>query len=133
MSHSNSHRNEKIQLGDTENDWNSLYAKLDKKRLVSGESLLYSSHGEENVSHTKVLLTLPKEERNALIRWETYGSMIETSFKTKKENIAINLSNATHLSVMGVRTIKTKFMRLQSILQKYQQQELTTLVGDLNP
>ena len=62
-------------------------------RLNTGEMILYSGHEEEDAHHTEgVAFMLSHEAQNALINWEAAGPrIICASFKTKKENIKLNI------------------------------------------
>ena len=62
-------------------------------RLNTGEIILYSGLEEEDAHHTEgVEFMLSPEAQNALINWEVAGPrIIYASFKTKKENIKLNI------------------------------------------
>ena len=62
-------------------------------RLNTGEIILYSGHKEEDAHHTEgVAFMLSHEAQHALISWEAAGPrIIYASFKTKKENIKLNI------------------------------------------
>ncbi|VDP18902.1 unnamed protein product [Schistosoma margrebowiei] len=64
-----------------------------QKTLESGEMMLYSDHEEENASHIQeVGVMLYKQPRKTHIEWEQHGSrLIKVSFKTKKEEITMNV------------------------------------------
>ena len=76
-------------LGLCETRW----AQSGQVRLNTGEMILYSGHEEEDAHHTEgVALMLSHEAQNALIKWEAAGPrIIYASFKTKKENIKLNI------------------------------------------
>ncbi|VDP61346.1 unnamed protein product [Schistosoma curassoni] len=76
-------------LGISETHW----MQVGQQRLASGDLRLYSSHEEENASHTQGVALMPsKQVRNALIGWEFYGPrIIKASFKKKKESISMNV------------------------------------------
>ncbi|VDP39360.1 unnamed protein product [Schistosoma margrebowiei] len=76
-------------LGISETHW----TQAGQQRLNREEMLPYSVHKEENAPHTQgVALMLSKVARNALIGWESHGSIIiKASFKTKKEGIKMNI------------------------------------------
>ncbi|VDP67071.1 unnamed protein product [Schistosoma curassoni] len=76
-------------LGISETHW----IQVGKKRLASGELLLYSGHDEEDAPHTQgVLLMLSKQAQNALIGWESHGPrIIKASFKTRNEGMSMNI------------------------------------------
>merc|ERR1712237_299308 len=76
-------------LGLAETRWN----QTGKKRLSTGELLVYSGHPDENARHEEgVALMLSKKAEKALIAWEGHGSRIITaSFTTKSRNINVNV------------------------------------------
>ncbi|VDP00199.1 unnamed protein product [Schistosoma curassoni] len=58
-------------LGISETNW----IQAGRKRLDTGEVLLYSCHEEENAPHTQgVVPMLSKEIRSALIEWGSHES-----------------------------------------------------------
>ncbi|VDO72568.1 unnamed protein product [Schistosoma mattheei] len=69
------------------------WTQVGQQSLASGELLLYSGHEEENAPYTEeVALMLSKQAQNALIGWGSYGPrIIKSSFKTKKEDITMNV------------------------------------------
>ena len=75
-----------VLLGISEAGW----TQAGKKRLMSGEMLLYSGH--EEAPHTEgVALMLSQSAQRALIGWEAHGPrVITTTFRTK-ENICTNV------------------------------------------
>ena len=60
-----------------------------KRRLATGEVILYSGHEEEDAAHTEgVALMLGKEAQKALLGWEARGQRLMTaSFKTSQKKI----------------------------------------------
>ncbi|VDP65680.1 unnamed protein product [Schistosoma mattheei] len=96
--------------------------------------LLYSGHEEENAPHIQgVALILPKVARNALVGWESHGSGIKASFKTKKEGITMNIIQCYAPTNDTNDDIKDQFYeQLESIIEKCSRKDLTILMGDLN-
>ncbi|VDP21245.1 unnamed protein product [Schistosoma margrebowiei] len=97
--------------------------------------LLCSGHEENNAPHTQgVALMLSKVARNALVGWESHGSrIIKASFKTKKEEILMNIIQCYAPTNDSNDDIKDQFYeRLQSIIGKCRRNDLTILMGDLN-
>ncbi|KAH9581355.1 hypothetical protein MS3_00000590 [Schistosoma haematobium] len=76
-------------IGFSETHW----IQTGRKRIDSREMMLYSGHEEGNAPHTQgIALILFKESCEALKGWESHGSMvIKASFKTKKEQITMNI------------------------------------------
>ncbi|VDO64053.1 unnamed protein product [Schistosoma curassoni] len=76
-------------LGISETHW----MQVGQQRLASGELRLYSSYEEENAPHTQGIALMPsKQAQNTLIGRESHGPrIIKASFKTKKENIKMNV------------------------------------------
>ena len=75
-------------LGLCETRW----TKSDQTMLNTGDTVLYSGHGEENAPHIEgVALMLSHQAYNALIDWEAIGpSMMHAFFKTRMEKITYN-------------------------------------------
>ncbi|VDP45388.1 unnamed protein product [Schistosoma curassoni] len=97
--------------------------------------LLYSDHEEENTPHTQgVALMLSKVARNALVGWESHGSrIIKASFKTKKDEITMNIIQWYAPTDDSNDEIKDQFYeRLQSIIEECLRNDLIILMGDLN-
>ncbi|VDO92622.1 unnamed protein product [Schistosoma margrebowiei] len=97
--------------------------------------LLYSGHEEEDAPHTQgVALMLSKVARNALVGCESHGSrIIKASFKTKKEDILMNIIQCYAPINDSNDDIKCQFYeRLQSVIEKCPRKDLTILMGDLN-
>ncbi|VDP46545.1 unnamed protein product [Schistosoma margrebowiei] len=108
---------------------------FEQQRLTSGELLLYSGHGEENVPHTQgVALMLSKQAQNALMGWESHEPrIIKASFKIKKEGISLNIIQCYASTNDYNEDAKGQFYnRLQSNVEKCQTKDLTSLMGDVN-
>ncbi|VDP33074.1 unnamed protein product [Schistosoma margrebowiei] len=83
--------------------------------------LLNSGHEEANAPHTQgVALMLFKVTRTALVGWESHGSrIIKTSFKTKKDGVAMNIVQCYAPMNDSNDDIKGQFQeRMQSIIEK---------------
>jgi hypothetical protein len=75
-----------VLLGISEAGW----TQAGKKRLMSGEMLLYSGH--EEAPHTEgVALMLSQSAQRALIGWEAHGPRVITATFRTKENICMNV------------------------------------------
>ncbi|VDO87768.1 unnamed protein product [Schistosoma margrebowiei] len=114
-------------LGISETYW----TKAGRKRLNTGEMLLYSSHEEENAPHTQgVTLMLSKVARNALVGWKFHGPrIIKASFKTEKEEITRNVKKCYAPTNDSNDDIKDRFYeRLQSIIEQCPRKDLTILM-----
>ncbi|VDP63578.1 unnamed protein product [Schistosoma mattheei] len=112
------------------------WTQAEQQRLGIEEVLLYSDHEEENSSHTqRVALMLSKEARSAFIEWEFHGSrIVKVSFKTKKEEITMNIIQCDAPINDSNDDDKDQFYDgLQSIIVKCPRQNLTILKVDLNP
>lgn len=106
-----------------------------QKRLMSGEMLLYSGHEEDDASHTEgVALMLSRSAQRALIGWEAHGPRIITaSFRTKKQKIKMNVIQCYAPTKDSGEEVKDEFYdRLQNILGKYSEKDVTILMGDFN-
>ena len=104
-------------------------------RLNTREMILYSGHEEEDAHHTEgVAFMLSHEAQNALISWEAAGpgSSI-ASYKTKKENIKLNIIQCyapTHDK--DEETKEDFYNKLQTLCDKLKEKDMTILMGDLN-
>ncbi|VDP54984.1 unnamed protein product [Schistosoma curassoni] len=97
--------------------------------------LLYCSHKQENALQAQgVALMLSREARKALVGWESHVSKImKASFKTKKEEITMNIIQCYPLTDDSNDDDKDRFyQRLKSIIAKCLRKNLTILLGDLN-
>ncbi|VDP28211.1 unnamed protein product [Schistosoma margrebowiei] len=131
---SNRNGNEEIQLGClgiSKTTW----TQAGQQRLDTGEMLLYSGHEEENAPHTQgVALMLSKEARNAFVGRGSHGSrIIKASFKTKKEEITMNVIQCYTPTNDSNDDIKDQFYeRLQSIIERCPRKAFTILMRGLN-
>ena len=98
-------------------------------RLNTGEMILYSGHEEEDAHHTEgVAFMLSHEAQNALISWEAAGPrIIYASFKTKKENIKLNI-----IQCYALETNEDFYNKLQTLCDKLKEKDMTIFMGDLN-
>ncbi|VDO62129.1 unnamed protein product [Schistosoma margrebowiei] len=115
----------------SENHW----TQAGQQRLDTGEMLLYSGHEEENDPHTQgVALMLSNVARNTLVGWEPHGSrIIKASFKTKKEEITMNIIQCYAPINDRNDDIKDQlYEQLQSIIAKCPRNDLTILMKELN-
>jgi exonuclease III len=114
-------------LGICESQWTG----SGKKRLVSGETLLFSGHEEEDAPHTQgVALMLSKTAERALIGWKAHGLRImAASFKTKKRRLNLNIIQVYAPTNKSDEADKEDFY---NIVEKYQSRDLNIVMGDLN-
>ena len=104
-------------------------------RLNTGEMILYSGHEEEDAHHTEgVALMLSHEVQNALINWEAAGPrIIYASFKTKKENIKLNIIQCyAPTNDKDEETKEDFYNKRQTLCDKLKEKDMTILMGDLN-
>ena len=101
----------------------------------TGEMILYSGHEEEDAHHTEgVAFMLSHEAQNALISWEAAGPrIIYASFKTKKENIKLNIIQCyAPTNDKDEETREDVYNKLQTLCDKLKENDMTILMGDLN-
>lgn len=109
---------------------------LDKKHYISRELLLHCGHMGENKTHTQRVALMPsRKTRKTPIRWEAQGDrIIETSAKSKKENIAMNIAHwYTPINDVSEDDEDLFYQRIQSIPKKCPGKSLTIFSKDLKP
>ena len=125
-------RNNKIALlGLSETRW----LQAGQTKLTTGELMLYSGHDEDNAAHSQgVAIMLSKEAQRALVGWEAHGSrLITATFRTTKKNILLNVIQCYAPTNEHEDESKDAFYnKLQSILNKFKEKDITILMGDLN-
>ena len=92
-------------------------------------------HEEEDAHHTEgVAFMLSHETQNALINWEAAGPrIIYASFKTKKENIKLNIIQCyAPKNEKDEETKEDFYNKLQTLCNKLKEKDMTILMGDLN-
>ncbi|KAK2155905.1 hypothetical protein NP493_2029g00005 [Ridgeia piscesae] len=97
--------------------------------------ILYSGHEEEDAHHTDcVAFMLSHEAQNALISWEAAGPrIIYASFKTKKENIKLNIIQCyVPTNDKDEETKEDFYNKLQTLRDKLKEKDMTILIGDFN-
>ena len=118
-------------LGIAETRWTG----MGRVKLRTGETVLYSGHEDENADHTEgVGLMLSNKAANALLSWEPEGSRIITArFRTNKKKINLNVINSYAPTNVQERETKEEFYsRLQGVLDKVNNKDITILMGDFN-
>ena len=81
-----------------------------------------------------LLIVLSQQAQNDLIIWEASGPrIIYTSFKTKKENIKLNIIQCYEPTNDKDEEIKEDFYnKLQTLCDKLKEKDITILMGHLN-
>ena len=81
-----------------------------------------------------VAFMLSHEAQNALINWEAAGPrIIYASFKTKKENIKLNIIQCyAPTNDKDEETTEDFYNKLQTLCDKLKEKDMTILIGDLN-
>ena len=106
-----------------------------KRRLATGEVILYSGHEEEDAAHTEgVALMLGKEAQKALLGWEARGPRLMTaSFKTSQKKIKMNVILAYAPTNTNTEETKDEFYeQLEAILNETKDKDVNILIGDFN-
>ncbi|XP_078610787.1 uncharacterized protein LOC144881517 [Branchiostoma floridae x Branchiostoma japonicum] len=104
-------------------------------RLATGETLLYSGHTEDGAPHTEgVAFMLSQEAQRALTGWKPVSSRIITAkFANKKSNINMIVIQCYAPTNDEEDEKKDDFyQRLQAVLDKSRNKDITLLMGDLN-
>ena len=120
-----------LLLGISETRW----TQSGRKKLHSGELLLYSGHEDVDSPHTQgVELMLSKAAQKALIGWAAQGPrIIVASLQTKVRRVSMNVIQCyapTNDSEDGVTD--PFYHRLQSVIDKLPERDVTILMGDFN-
>ena len=106
-----------------------------ERRLMTGETLLYSGHEEEDAPHTSgVALMLSKSAKKALAGWEAHGPRIlSATFQTKHKRIKLCVVQCYAPTNDGEEEQKEDFYhRLEAVCQSLSGKGLLLLMGDLN-
>ena len=118
-------------LGLSETRW----TKSGRRRLATGEVILYSGHEEEDAAHTEgVAFMLRKDAQKALLGWEARGSrLITASFKTSQKKIKMNVILAYAPTNTSSEESKNEFYeQLEEILDSTKEKDVNILLGDFN-
>ena len=118
-------------LGLCETRWN----QSGKRRLATGEIILYSGHEEEDAPHTEgVAFMLNKDAQKALIGWEAKGSrLITATFKTSQKKINMNLILGYAPTNNSPDESKNDFYeQLETVLNSLNDKDVNILSGDFN-
>ena len=118
-------------LGMCETRW----TKSGRRRLTTGEVILYSGHEEDDATHTEgVALMLRKEAQQALIGWEAKGPRLMTaSFRTSQKKIKMNIIlGYAPTNTSSVEAKNDFYEKLESVLNSLDDKDVNILMGDFN-
>lgn len=118
-------------LGTSETRW----TQSGRKKLNSGELLLYSEHENVHSPHTQgMALMLSKVPQKELIGWATHGPrIIAASFQTKERRITMNVMQCYAPTNDSEDEVKDQFyQRLKSVTDNFPERDVTILMFDSN-
>ena len=118
-------------LGISESRWSG----SGQRRLITGELLLFSGHGQENAPHTQgVALMLSRTTQRALIGWEGHGPRIITAtFRTNERRINMDVIQCYAPTNDSDDQDKEEFYsRLLTIIQDRPERNVIIVMGDFN-